>query len=349
MPSRSINLRDWLASDREPSVLLLDGGVSTYLESLLANRNESFSNRALWSSSCLLDGQDEDILECHSAFAAAGADIISTVTYQCHFGIGGDRQLSVHEDTMSCMIRKGIHLAKRATKMYVAASLGCYGASLADGSEYRGDYEKSVTRATLRDFHRRRINVVAPELPDAIAFETVPNIEEVAVLAELSRNSAPIPAAVWISLACCNDHQLNDGSELELVLDELRKIDPEGDAINAVGFNCCPGKYVSSLLKILTRDMAINGPKRGIVFYPNSGEEWDSEKAIWLEGSGCTEPETFARALLEGIKVVEQTWARFCVLKSKTPKIIVGGCCRTSPTTIAALRRLVDERGKDND
>ena len=346
MMSSIISLLDWFATERSPTILLLDGGVSTYLEHVLAKRNQVFSHRELWSSSLLLDGLYDDVIDCHCAFAAVGADILSTVTYQCHFGIPSAKYKPIEVEIMTGMIRKGILLATQCTRAYVAASLGCYGAALADGSEYRGDY-KRITRQALRDFHRRRIDAVVPEHPDAIAFETVPNADEVIVLAELLREASLSSVAVWISLACRNDHQLNDGTDLETVLDELCRIDPSGSFVNAIGFNCCHGKYIPNLLKILTRHMAIKGPKRGIVFYPNSGEEWDAANATWKEGTGSTTPNHFADEMCYAIEVVEQTWAGHCAKDSPLPRLIIGGCCRTSPATISALRVMIDKREAD--
>jgi homocysteine S-methyltransferase len=347
-PLTSTSLLDWFARESSPTILLIDGGVSTYLEHVLAKRRQVFSSRELWSSSLLLDGLDDDVIDCHSAFAAAGADILSTVTYQCHFGVASCsfKDKPINDEIMTGMMRKGIVLARQCTKRYVAASLGSYGAALADGSEYRGDY-KGITREMLRDFHSRRIDAIVTEQPDAIAFETVPNADEVSILAELVRESSLSSVAVWISLGCSNDHQLNDGTELETVLDEIRRIDPTGAFINAIGFNCCSGKHVSNLLRILTLHMATNGPKRGIVFYPNSGEEWDATHANWKEESGGTSPNEFADEMHHAVQVVEQTWATYRINESPMPRMIIGGCCRTTPATILALRDMIDEREAD--
>lgn len=347
-PLPSLSLLDWFACEGSPTILLLDGGVSTYLEHVLAKRNQVFSRRELWSSSLLLDGLDDDVVDCHDAFAAAGADILSTVTYQCHFGVASCsfNHKPIDDETMTGIMRRGVVLARQRTNAYVAASLGCYGAALADGSEYRGDY-KGITREALRDFHFRRIDAIAPEHPDAIAFETVPNADEVTVLAELVRESSLSSIAVWISLGCRNDHQLNDGTELERVLDEIHRIDPTGAYINAVGFNCCNGKFVSNLLRILTLHMATYGPKRGIVVYPNSGEEWDATQANWKAETGGTSSNQFANEMYHAIQIVEQTWAKNSVIKSPTPRLIIGGCCRTTPATILALRVMIDQREAD--
>ncbi|CAM9797343.1 unnamed protein product, partial [Hapterophycus canaliculatus] len=64
----------------------------------------------------------------------------------------------------------------RRLRPLVAASLGCYGASLADGSEYRGDYggTAGVTQERLREFHAERLDVVVrADGVDLVVFETV--------------------------------------------------------------------------------------------------------------------------------------------------------------------------------
>jgi homocysteine S-methyltransferase len=362
----SISLLDWLQCipcTQSPSILLLDGGVSTYLEQVLAQRGAHFEHRELWSSSLLLTNEGcDDIAACHQAFAAAGADILSSVTYQCNYGTAATTETIVNDTTMSGMIRKGLQLARDNTGPYTAASLGCYGAALADGSEYRGDYG-DVTRQQLYNFHNRKLQTVllgqtsllasssssssaAALSVDAVALETVPNLEEVNILVQVLKDNAVSErgVATWISLACRNGHELNDGTEVEHVLDELRRLDPKGTIVNAVGFNCCHGQYVSSLLRILTGHMAKKGPKRGIVVYPNSGEDWDATTASWKHGTGCTVPEEFAEQIKAGIKEVEQSWKEHSAESETLPRLIVGGCCRTSPGTIASLRKTIDER-----
>lgn len=230
----SCSLLDWFQSpSTPPSVLLLDGGVSTYLENVLKERNQVFSHRSLWSSSLVLDGNQEDIQSMHRAFHNAGADVVSTVTYQCHFS-GTD----VSDEVMTRMMRDGIRWARRATPGgYVAASSGCYGSALADGSEYTGAYG-DVSLQNLMDFHRQKFKVFAAESPDAVAIETIPNrLECCAVVIMLKEQEVPI--ACWMSLACQDGDRLNDGSKLEEALDILEEMDPNATYVHGVGINCC--------------------------------------------------------------------------------------------------------------
>jgi homocysteine S-methyltransferase len=239
--SKSLSLWEWFhAVTTPPFILLLDGGVSTYLEHILREKHQVFSHRALWSSSLLLNGEKEIIQNAHQAFCNAGADILSTVTYQCHYNTG-----EISDDVMTKMLRDGVQWAKTmssaisSSSCYIAASSGCYGASLADGSEYTGDYGHDVTLSHLMDFHGRKFKVLAEESPDAVAIETIPNLLECrAVMTMLMEQE-------------CNQdgNLLNDGSRLEDALDVIQEMDPS--AKYGVGINCCDslyGTYVSILL-----------------------------------------------------------------------------------------------------
>ena len=96
-----------------------------------------------------------------------------------------------------------------------------------------------------------------------------------------------------------------------------------------------------SLLTRLVRHMAQQKSRRVIVVYPNSGEQWDPQRSTWKEGTGCTLPDEFADRMVEAIRLVRSIWKSLRP-ESLPPKMIVGGCCRTSPITIAAIRQRLD-------
>jgi len=77
---------------------------------------------------------------------------------------------------------------------WVAASVGPYGAALADGSEYRGRYGRSVRELTA--WHRPRLEVLAEAGPDVLALETVPDIDEAEALMAAIAGLGCIPTAV---------------------------------------------------------------------------------------------------------------------------------------------------------
>jgi len=236
----------------------------------------------------------------------------------------------------------------------VALSLGCYGAALADGSEYRGQY--GIPLEWLQQFHSRKIQQVITTLvdaspPDILAFETVPCVEEcraiLHVLQQAKRCCGTLPPC-WISFACRNGHELNDGTPIEDALDVIQELDPDVDFVHAVGINCCSVDHVSSLLKRLVQHSFLKpssmGHRRGLVCYPNSGEEWDAIKSTWKAGSGSTVPEDFAGEVMNALDTMEVAWNKLYPDSSSVPRIVLGGCCRTSPQTIAALRQAIDKK-----
>ena len=255
-----------------------------------------------------------------------------------------------------------IYDAKEAKPLYVIGSMGCYGAALADGSEYRGDYD--IGTGKLIQFHKRRFSVMMDWVTkdsrskdhskdstkreeqhiDGVAFETVPNITEVeaiinVVQERLNKNiSEDEKIAIWISLACQNEHCLNDGTPLIEVLDKIEALDENG-FINGIGVNCFDVKKATSLIKEIATHQVKSKFNRAIIFYPNSGEEWDASNETWLEGSGCTDSEIFTEFMMDAIRLVQTTYKS----KHKQCRIIVGGCCRTRPGTIKNLRQKVDE------
>ena len=436
-------------------ILLMDGGVSTHLESLISP--SKFSHRHLWSSSLLLVTDDEKrqpnqnqnghetIVKGHKDWLHAGVNIITTVTYQCHYGlVASPEQSDVaeaeaggHDKTIICrgdnnrgstvgmstdeMLSLGVSLARRAVKemnddddddinndmifpTFVVASTGPYGAAMADGSEYTGRYPAEVTRDKLKEFHRRKASTILSNHPDGIAIETIPSLQEVGVVCEVMKdllqqqnqqedNDSPQMCCCWISLACKNGRELNDGHTVQEALDLIQLYDPDCEWISAIGVNCCDSAYVPNLVKLLTlnalsvdtatREKQITAmdergnscsantvtvpeqqqqPKqsrvRGIVVYPNSGESWDAANNDWKDGTGATDVE-FSDRLMESVELVYELWNNTIDTKMKAnpsyytqtpppqpPRIVLGGCCRTNPATIALLRQRIDDWDK---
>ncbi|KAG7360089.1 homocysteine S-methyltransferase [Nitzschia inconspicua] len=379
--SHPLTLLEWFSTTAPPShgipsILLLDGGVSTHLEHLIAP--QTFSHRELWSSSLLLTQEGREyIKQGHADWLLAGSDILTTVTYQCHFGLVGtgsnnddesDIGTIVSKETMSKMIRQGIEIARdaiyqqvastkssitRSVGPFVVASTGPYGAAMADGSEYSGNYPLNVTEQALLQFHRQKAAGLWDCHPDGIAVETIPNLLEVGVVCQVlqelkQRKKHQYPCCCWISLACQDGTRLNDGSLLKDALDIIQSMDSNNEFITAIGVNCCDSVHIAPLVKTIAqhifscckRDVA----PRGIVVYPNSGESWDAANEEWKEGTGADNAQ-FADRLIEVVSIIHETWKKrrlefegpICA-----PKILLGGCCRTSQRTIATLRNRID-------
>ena len=270
--------------------LVLDGGFGTLLEA----RGNDLSG-SLWSARLLRDDPAE-VRAAHAEFIAAGADVVITSSYQLGFGAGLD------DDDVERLLRGSVTVAREAGDAFVAASVGPYGATRADGSEYTGAYDLGVDG--LRAWHRRRLEVLAAAGADALAVETIPSLAEVeAIVAELDALDRP-DLPVWISLSAAST--AFDPTSLEAAL----TLAASAPGVVAVGVNCCPPASVLPALGLAPVGIAT-------VVYPNSGEQWDAAERRWHGESGV--PTALA--------------AEWVAAGAR----LVGGCCRTTPAHIAAL------------
>ena len=278
--------------------LVLDGGLGTHLEERGADVTSE-----LWSARVLADEPDR-VLDVHRDYFAAGADVAITASYQVTFE--GCARAGFGSDETTGLLRRSVELARRARDEaghgWVAASIGPYGAMLADGSEYRGDLGLGVDE--LRGWHRERIRVLAGAGADLIAVETLPSLVEVeAVLAELDGSGA----SAWISVTPL-DGRLRSGEPVASAF----ALAAEVDEVVAVGVNCCaPGEVLGAI------DAAREVTGKPIVVYPNSGETWDAEARRWHGDA------VFPTELVQSWRVAGAA--------------LVGGCCRIGPTQITAI------------
>jgi homocysteine S-methyltransferase len=283
----------------EDTALIADGGLATELEA----RGHDLSD-GLWSARLLVEAPQE-VTAVHTAFFRAGAMIATTASYQASFDGFADSGIS-RDDTVR-LLRRSVELAKTARDEVgdagrrVAASVGPYGAALADGSEYRGRYGLGV--AQLEDWHRPRLEVLADAGADVLALETIPDVDEAEALVKLVQ-SLGVPA--WLSYTI-------DGTR-------TRAGQPLADAfavavgvpeIVAVGVNCCAPDDV---LPAIGQARETTKP---VIVYPNSGERWDSARRAWVG------PSRFS--------------ARLAVQWAAAGARVIGGCCRVRPADIAEL------------
>lgn len=276
------------AAELARRVVVLDGGLATELE----RRGHDLSD-ALWSARLLRD-DPAAIAGVHRAFVAAGADVITSASYQASFdGLGANAPQ---------LLRLSVELARDAGAPCVAASVGPYGAVLADGSEYRGDYGLSV--AQLRAWHRPRLDVLANAGADVLAVETIPCLAEVeALCAELASLGAP----AWLSITCAG-LRTRAGERAAEAFAMAR----DCGAVIATGVNCTEPGDVAALVR-----QAVATSGKPVVAYPNSGESWDARARCW------TGERRFGAELA-------REWI-------DAGARLVGGCCRVRPEDIAAL------------
>ncbi|MCC9078652.1 homocysteine S-methyltransferase [Litorilinea aerophila] len=306
---------------QEAGVVILDGALATELERRGANLDDP-----LWSARILLEAP-ELIRQVHYDYFCAGADVAITASYQATFEGFARRGLS--REQAEELLLLSVRLAQEARDLFwadpanrqgrirplVAASIGPYGAYLADGSEYRGDYGLSVE--ALMDFHRPRMAVLAASGADLLACETIPCQAEGEALVRLL---AEFPQAVaWLSFSCCDDLHVCHGEPFARCV----RLASRSEQVIAVGLNCTPPRHVEALLR-----HAVGVTDRPLVAYPNSGETWDAEHHCWVAGSGETDFRTPAlRWYAAGAR-------------------LIGGCCRTTPADIQAMAQVLRHRSQ---
>lgn len=295
-------------------LIILDGGLATELERKGCDINDS-----LWSAKILAENPSV-IEKVHYDYLVSGADCIITSSYQAT--IDGFMKKDFSEAEATALIRQSVKIAKKARDDFwknpenrrkrayplIAGSVGPYGAYLADGSEYRGDYK--LSEQELINFHRSRVKILVEEGVDILAFETIPSLTEAKAITKLLEEFPRVYC--YISFSAKNDLQISDGtfiSECAEYLDSFNQI-------AAIGVNCTAPKYILSLIGEIKKVS-----KKPVVVYPNSGEEYDADTKEW---HGECSNEAYSTAAKEWFK----KGAR-----------LIGGCCRTTPEDIKAIAK----------
>ncbi len=299
MTTQPATLADQLAH----GPVVLDGGLATLLE---AHGHDLSSE--LWSARLLAENPAA-ITAAHREYFQAGAQVAITASYQASFQ--GFALLGLDRAGAELLLRRSVRLAREAAEAtgtggprWVAASVGPYGAALADGSEYRGDYGLTVKQ--LRDWHRPRLEILADAGADVLALETIPALAEAeALLAEVEALGVP----AWLSMTCA-DGRTRAGEHAEEAFGMAAGI----DEIIAVGVNCVDSVEAADLVSI-----AVESSRKPAVVYPNSGESWDAARRAWA-GTSTFGPSHAAVWVATGAR-------------------LVGGCCRVGPSAIKQLAR----------
>jgi len=285
--------------------LILDGGLSTQLALGGANLDDH-----LWSARLLLDNP-EALVTAHCAFVNAGADVLIAASYQVSFE--GFARSGLSATVTADALRASVSLAKEAAssadrEVLVAASVGPYGAILADGSEFRGHYD--LAHAELVDFHRRRIEILLEAGPDLLAIETIPSMAEASALVEVLTT---VPEArAWFAFTCRDARSIADDSPFG----EAIALVAASPNVTAVGVNCTSPSSIESLTA-----EASGITSKPIVVYPNGGGTWDARKKQWLGAEGMHLAELAPAWRAAGAD-------------------IIGGCCGTSAVDIKALAEM---------
>jgi homocysteine S-methyltransferase len=323
--------------------IFLDGALATYLETLGAD-----ISGALWSADILLKNPSL-IKQTHLDYFRAGAHVAITASYQASIA-GLSAHLSLSEDDAKDVVKKSVQLAQSArddyvaeqmaklsevdklniifdgssvpehaeslrNRLYIAGSVGPYGAFLSDGSEYRGDY--SVAHDDMKAFHRGRIQAMVDAGVDVLACETIPSKSETEALLDLLSSEFPDTEA-WFAFTLRDSTHISDGTPIAQIVSMCEA----AAQVVAVGVNCVPDDIALPALQ----ELAPLCKKGTLVVYPNSGEQWNAQAREW-EGQRT-----------EGSSLTEKT-----VQWSKAGAVLIGGCCRTTPEDIETMRKALNQ------
>jgi len=290
---------------RDPFTVI-DGGLSTALELLGAD-----ISGPLWTAQTVIE--DPALLErAHRSFVEAGANIIATASYQC--GTKQFESIGLSAKEARDALASTTTIARRAvegTSVAVAASVGPFGASLANGSEYNGRY--GVEWRVVEDYHREKLAILVDSGADLIAIETIPLADEALLIAEILEELGAPPA--WFSFGFADETQTFG---LDAVDKAVLSIAGYADLV-AIGMNCTHPRYVDSLLASMSE--LVSGIP--LIVYPNHGREWDAVARCWIGDS-------MSISAVETVKLWVDLGAR-----------LIGGCCGIGPEDIAHLVNLV--------
>lgn len=288
--------------------LVLDGAMSYELE-----KQGVDTNNKLWTATALID-QLSKVYQAHWDYFEAGADLVITDTYQANIQAYIKAGYTRQEGQQ--FIANAVKVAKKARAdfekqtgkhNYIAGTIGSYGAYLADGNEYRGEY--NLSKNDYLDFHLPRLKVVLDEGPDSLAIETQPKLDEPIVLLDwLNENKSNIP--VYVSFTLKDAGHISDGTTIE----EVAKAISRYRQVIAIGINCVKPDLVTPALTKFAKNS--NLP---LVVYPNLGAVYDPKIKQWKE---FTEEYDFSKLTDEWYK----TGAR-----------LIGGCCTTGPKQIKEI------------
>ena len=296
--------------------MIIDGALASELQRRGCDLNDS-----LWSAKVLIE-QPELIQQVHYDYFKAGADCAITASYQAT--PMGFAQKGIELEESIKLIKTSVKLAQQAKMQYlndikedkallIAGSVGPYGAYLANGSEYTGDYQLSESEFIA--FHKDRVTALIDAGVDILACETMPSFLEIKALAKLIQQFPMVNC--WFSLTLKDQQHISDGTPLTEVIEYLNSI----EQIVSVGINCIALEKVTPALEVLSKLTS-----KPLIVYPNSGEQYDPTTKQWHKNHhhNCT----FANQL--------DTWIK---LGAK----LIGGCCQTTPEDIVEIHQLLNK------
>jgi len=294
--------------------IIIEGDLGTQIQ-----KNGYDVNDSLWSAK-YLDENPDVIKEVHRQYLEAGADIIITSSYQASLegfikkGFLKEKAIDLMKLSINIALEtrdefwKNYEEKDKRIKPLVAASIGPYGAYLADGSEYTGKY--GISDEELSDFHRKRLEILISTSPDILAIETMPLLSEVKIIVKLLKEFNKIPT--WVTFSAKNESTTNANDDIKECMSFLEN----EDCISAVGINCTAPQYIPKLIENIK--LVSTKP---IVVYPNGGSKYNPILKVWEKGE---------------ISALE--YSKLSHLWFQKGAQIIGGCCETTPKEILNIR-----------
>ena len=288
-------------------ILILDGAMGSELE-----KHGVDIKTKLWTAGALINAP-EAVKAVHRSYFDAGATVIITCSYQAT--TEGFMKQGYSEQEAKDYLKRSYTLAEEACEEYkkehegfvpyIVTAIGPYGAYLADGSEYRGNY--GLTDEELYDFHKKRMEILKEAGARYFACETIPSFQESRVLAGLVEE---LGCEGWMTYSCMSGKSLCDGTDIEECAEYMDKC----DVIDAIGVNCTKPKYIEELVKKIRKHTDKN-----IVVYGNAGAEYDAIKKVWYRDDAVDRYSDYVQAWYDA------------------GANIIGGCCQTGPEEIEGI------------
>ena len=302
---------------QKQKAFIIDGALGTQIQ-----KNGHDVNDSLWSAKFL--NEDVSVIkEVHSQYLYAGADCIITSSYQA--SIEGFLKKGFSQEKAIELIKLSINIAKEArdefcsgfedkasrVKPLVAASIGPYGAYLADGSEYTGDYK--ISDEELKSFHKKRLEIIHQTNPDILACETIPSFKEAKIISDLLKYYPNTSS--WITFSAKDENYTNAGDDIKECMAYLN----QQKHISAVGINCTAPQYIPMLIENIK-----SVSSKPIVVYPNGGSKYNPITKLWEKGDLSSED-----------------FSKLAYLWYSKGARIIGGCCLTGPAEIESIRKIL--------
>ena len=291
----------------QKKIKLLDGSLSYPLEKKGYNLNKK-----LWTGDALIN-KPNAIKKVHKDYLDAGADFISTSTYQMSYKVLKEMGYDIND--IKGIFKRSVNLVEQAIaetntkrEIKIVGSYGPYGASLADGSEFTGKYNTSDK--IIMDYHQENMNIIKDLDIDIILYETIPCLREIEILSKLVEE---YEKEVWVSFTCNKDLEFRDGSSII----KACKILSSKKNISTIGMNCFSPLLAKEALKKLKE----NSSKK-ILIYPNSGEIYNNKDKDWY-----------------GENFFDYSMIKKWLALSPD---IIGGCCRVGPDEINNMRKEIN-------